>query len=184
MEIPIILGALLDALAHGLERLPHIALPQLPRMADFALFAAACETAFWAPGTFWSAYSGNLEDAVDVVLEADPVATALRSLMASKPQWSGTATALLREMAAQAGDVVTRTKEWPKSARGLSGKLRRAAPFLRKIGINIQFDEREKTQKRTRTIHITTSAPGGAPEKARTEPSTVQAVQNTRRSGR
>jgi hypothetical protein len=153
-------------------------------MADFALFAAACETAFWPPGTLWGAYSGNLEDAVDVVLEADPVATALRSLMASKPQWSGTATALLREMAAQAGDVVTRTKEWPKSARGLSSKLRRAAPFLRKIGINIQFDEREKTQKRTRTIHITTSAPGGAPEKARTEPSTVQAVQITGRSGR
>jgi hypothetical protein len=34
---PQILGALLDAAAHGLKMLPRVRLKQLPRMADFAL---------------------------------------------------------------------------------------------------------------------------------------------------
>jgi len=44
---PRILGALLDAAAHGLRRLPQVRLERSPRMADFALWATACETAFW-----------------------------------------------------------------------------------------------------------------------------------------
>src|SRR5262249_60754608 len=36
---PRILGALLDAAAHGLRMLPHVRLKRLPRMADFALWA-------------------------------------------------------------------------------------------------------------------------------------------------
>src|SRR6516164_2177590 len=44
---PRILGALLDAAAHGLRRLSQVRLERSPRMADFALWATACETAFW-----------------------------------------------------------------------------------------------------------------------------------------
>jgi hypothetical protein len=44
---PRILGALLDAVAHGLDRLPQASRDELPRMADFAVWARACETAFW-----------------------------------------------------------------------------------------------------------------------------------------
>ena len=40
---PRILGALLDAVALGLRKLPALALGQLPRMADFATWASACE---------------------------------------------------------------------------------------------------------------------------------------------
>ena len=48
---PHILGALLDAAAHGLQMLPQVRLQWLPRMADFALWVAACESDFapWAP---------------------------------------------------------------------------------------------------------------------------------------
>jgi hypothetical protein len=49
---PRILGALLDAAAHGLRRLSRVQLECSPRMADFALWATACETAFWPAGTF------------------------------------------------------------------------------------------------------------------------------------
>jgi hypothetical protein len=49
---PRILGSLLDAVAHGLRNLPNLSLEQLPRIADFALWATACETAFWPGGTF------------------------------------------------------------------------------------------------------------------------------------
>src|SRR5262249_12904543 len=41
---PRLLGALLDAAVHGLQTLPGIRLTTLPRMADFALWATACET--------------------------------------------------------------------------------------------------------------------------------------------
>ena len=50
-ERPRILGALLDAVVEGLKNLPETRLPKLPRMADFALWATACETAIWPAGT-------------------------------------------------------------------------------------------------------------------------------------
>jgi hypothetical protein len=55
-ERPRILGVLLNAAVEGLKQLPETRLPKLPRMADFALWATACETALWPAGTFWSAY--------------------------------------------------------------------------------------------------------------------------------
>src|SRR6266436_5358975 len=52
---PRVLGVLLDAVVVGLKRLPATRLEKLPRMADFALWATACETALWPTGTFWAA---------------------------------------------------------------------------------------------------------------------------------
>src|SRR5262249_56000089 len=40
---PRILGALLDAAAHGLQRLARVRFERAPRMADFALWATACQ---------------------------------------------------------------------------------------------------------------------------------------------
>ncbi len=73
---PYILGALLDAMAHGLRRRHRIRLDRLPRMADFALWAAACETAFWSPGTFLTLSVGAVCALPAPVLEA-----------AGVPQW-------------------------------------------------------------------------------------------------
>ena len=58
---PRILGALLDAAAHGLRSLSGFdrRLENLPRMADFTLWASACETALWSAGTFARAYEVN-----------------------------------------------------------------------------------------------------------------------------
>ena len=44
VERPKILGALLDAVSRGLRNLPTTTLARKPRMADFALWASACET--------------------------------------------------------------------------------------------------------------------------------------------
>ena len=86
-ERPRILGALLNAVAEGLKRLPDTSLPRLPRMADFALWASACESALWPTGTFWAAYCGNRDEAVEGVIDADPVATAVRAVMAARTKW-------------------------------------------------------------------------------------------------
>jgi hypothetical protein len=50
-ERPRILGVLLDVVAKGLAMLPQTKLEKVPRMADFALWATACETALWPAGT-------------------------------------------------------------------------------------------------------------------------------------
>ena len=151
-ECPRILGALLDAVATGLKRLPETRLERLPRMADFALWVAACETTLWPAGTFSSAYCGNRDEVIDNVIEADPVASAVRSLMATRSQWEGTATALLAALSQKAGEKVTQSTDWPKSANVLSGRLRRAATFLRQTGIEIARDREGHRRNRKITI--------------------------------
>ena len=138
-ERPRILGVLLDAVVMGLRMLPQTRLERPPRMADFALWATACETALWPAGTFWSAYCGNRDEAVEGVIEADPVASAVRALMTTRTVWTGTASDLLGALAEVVGERVAKSKTWPDNARALSGRLRRAATFLRKIGIDIEF---------------------------------------------
>jgi hypothetical protein len=161
-ERPRLLGVLLDAVAKGLAELPRTKLDKLPRMADFALWATACETALWPSGTFWSAYSGNRDEAVDGVIDADPIAAAVRALMQARTEWTGTASDLLGALAEMAGERVAKSKTWPDSPRALAGRLRRAATFLRKVGIDIGFEREGRA--RTRMIRITTAAlePRGA----------------------
>src|SRR5262249_15868994 len=74
VERPRILGVLLDAVVEGLSRLPETQLQKLPPMAGFALWATACETAVWDLGIFWAAYCGNRDEAVEGVIDADPIA--------------------------------------------------------------------------------------------------------------
>src|SRR3954452_18242019 len=131
-------------------------------MADFALWATACETALWPAGTFWSAYCGNRDEAVEGVIDADPIAAAVRAIIAARTEWTGTASELLSALAEVAGERAAKSKTWPDSPRALAGRLRRAATFLRKIGIDIGF-EREG-RKRTRKIRITSADKPASPE--------------------
>jgi hypothetical protein len=153
-ESPGLLGVLLDAVVQGLRQLSETRLDKLPRMADFALWVTACETALWPTGTFWSAYCGNLDEAVESVIDADPVAAAVRVLMEMRTEWAGTASTLLGALTQAVSERVAKSKSWPDTPRTLTGRLRRAAPFLRKIGIEISLEREGHT--RTRTIHITT----------------------------
>jgi hypothetical protein len=79
---PVILGALLDGIATGLRREASIKPRNYPRMADFALWGTACETAAWPENTFGPAYAANIEEAIDAVLDADIIATAVCTMMA------------------------------------------------------------------------------------------------------
>jgi len=176
-ERPRILGVLLDAVVEGLKRLPETRLPKLPRMADFALWATACETALWPGGTFWSAYCGNRDEAVEGVIDADPIAATVRAMMATRTEWMGTASDLLGALGELAGERVAKFNTWPDTPRALGGRLRRGASFLRKIGIEIGF-EREGSA-RTRIIHIATAGKPLAPEMEQAQPSARTAERDT-----
>lgn len=168
-----ILGILLDAVVEGLKRLPNTRLPKLPRMADFALWASACETALWPEGTFWAAYCGNRDEAVEGVIDADPVAAAVRAVMTERTEWTGTASDLLGALGEAAGERIAKSKTWPDSPRALSGRLRRAATFLRKIGIEIGFEREGRV--RTRVIRITAAGANSVPEHGGAQPSASSA---------
>ena len=149
---PRILGALLNALVEGVRRLPDVRLDRLPRMADFAMWAVACESAIFPEGAFMRAYMGNRADAVESVIDANPVASAIRELMQSRESWEGTATELLTELEGTAGGTVTKGKgrEWPTSGRSLGRRLNRPKSALRPVGIEI--DGRKSGSKRLITI--------------------------------
>jgi hypothetical protein len=136
-KAPKILGALLDGLVAGLNNLSSVKISDKPRMADFALWAEACTRAYWHAGTFMKAYRENLAASVELVLEASTVGTAVRRFMATRAEWSGTAQELLGLLTPLVGEHISREKEWPKRPNTLSGKLKLAAPALRKIGIHI-----------------------------------------------
>ena len=89
---------------------------------------------------------------VDSVIEADPVGSAIRTLMDSRTEWTGTASDLLGALSKEVGERIAKAKTWPVTARALSGRLRRAATFLRKIGIDIEFNKEGRA--RTRVIRI------------------------------
>ena len=170
---PGILGVLLDAVVQGLKMLPDTTLERLPRMADFALWATACETALWPAGTFWSAYCSNRDEAVENVIEADPVAAAVRAVMEERAEWTGTATDLLGALAEAAEERVAKSKTWPASPRALSGRLRRAGTFLRKIGIEIDYVK--EGRPRTRVIFITAKENSSGPDYRGPQPSAPSA---------
>src|SRR6266567_7738140 len=169
-QLPRILGALLDAAVEGLGNLADVQANGLPRMADFARMAMACESALWPPGTFEKAYSDNRDEAVEAGMDADPVAAAVRALVArlrtvrtlrtkvsqdpvDGSVWAGTATDLFRDLETVKGETGYRGAGWPKGPHALSDRLRRAEPFLRKRGMEI-IRQREG-HERTRMIYIT-----------------------------
>ena len=133
---PAILGLLLDGLARALRDGPGLHLPGLPRMADFARLACAAAPAFgWTSTEMLAAILANRAATVDAVIEADPVAVAVRELASTV--WTGTATDLLVVLARKVPDVQQRERSYPKDAARLSSRLRRLAPALRRDGVEL-----------------------------------------------
>ena len=146
---PRILGALLDAAVIGLRRLPDVQLPRKPRMADFALWAVACEPGCpWPAGTFWRAYAENRQAAVEATLDGDPLADIVRGIT----PWTGTAADLLKKLNTSVDETVRNRRDWFSKPRQVADALRRLAPGLRRVGIDVVFTK--EGRNRTRVIQI------------------------------
>jgi hypothetical protein len=140
-EHPDILGALLNAVATGLQRDGTIKHPSnLPRMADFAMWGMACETAFWPDGTLLTAYEQNRELSADVMIDGDLVARSVSLLVEQQTNesWTGTSSELLPLLAVIVGQEESRSDKWPKDATRLSTALMRVSPVLRKRGLEVK----------------------------------------------
>ena len=125
-------------------------------MADFALWATACEPVFCPGSGFLQAYKANRRSAVDDVVDADPVAARIRDIMAERTMWTGSASDLLRVAAPYPRDDASWTAaSWPRSPRALAGRLRRAQAPLRALGIEVTFGREGRAG--TRVIRMTAS---------------------------
>lgn len=159
--LPRILGALFGVLSAAIRNLPHTHRDRWPRMADVAKFVTAAEEALgWSPDTFLTAYEDYRRTARINALEASHVGTALLKLMEQYPKWEGTATELLAELERQLPPTAKKTN-FPSSARGMSGSLRRLIPNLKEVGIEVDMPEgarRGADGKVARKITITNTA--------------------------
>jgi hypothetical protein len=149
---PRILGALLDAVAIGLDNLPTTPLPEAPRMADFAQWMTAVEPGLgWSPGTFMAAYAENRAEANHLALEASPVGELVLDFVKEHGRWKGTASDLLKQLALRAGSAAER-RDWPSGPRSLSTALQRIEPNLRAAGV--RFDKPMKRGKGARILTL------------------------------
>lgn len=150
---PALLGALLDAVVTGLKNEPVTKLPRMPRMADFAtLVEAAAPALGWRPLEFLDHYDIRRRGAADDLLSTDPIAEALGAL--AKP-WEGPPTQLYTLLSTQDR---RHAKDWPQTAGALSARLKRLAPSLREMGIDVTF----KRSARLRHVRVTTVGSGEA----------------------
>jgi hypothetical protein len=157
--LPQILGALFTAVSVALNRAPQIRLASKPRMADFAIWATAAEPALGlADGSFINAYLGNRADAIQETVEADAVGTAILALMekigedTGAAHWEGSCKELKERLETFIDGAVKKSRAWPQTPRGLSGRLRRLVTFLRESGINITFHPKGTKGQRTLSI--------------------------------
>lgn len=149
-DLPLLQGAIFDGVATALARYDEVQIPDLPRMADFAKWASAAETAFGAePGDFLNAYRENIAGQRATTIEDDLVAVGIRDLAkeahagaVTSPEpceageWLGSPTQLLGAVNLTLG-TVAETKRFPQTASAFSARLRRAAPALRSIGVYV-----------------------------------------------
>lgn len=150
-DYPIILGALLEAAVLGLRELPALDLPELPRMADFALWGEAVGRGQnWPHDAFLSAYCRNRREASVEALEDSPVAAALMRTMPTVEKWTGSCAKLHTSLASAVGKKTAASARWPKSTSLFASELRRVAPQLRMRGINISFSR--NSERRLVTI--------------------------------
>lgn len=142
-DAPAIFAALLDGLVMAIKNHAAVRLDSLPRMADFATWAAAGLPALgYTANDFLTAYTRNREHLAELALEASPVASALVSFMATRDTWTGSSADLLGRLA-DSSPGAAGSQAWPRSAKGLLGALRRVAPALRSAGLTVEHARTE-----------------------------------------
>ncbi len=166
---PKILGALLSALASGVERLPFTQVDDLPRMADYALWASACEEALgFASGEFMRVYREHLKEGHLRILEMSPLVPAIIGLL---DETAGevvlTPTDLKQKLDGVVDPSVSRQSDWPRSVTAMTQALRRLSPNLREIGIG--YDELKSNGSESRRYRRLYRLPvGGQVEESQT----------------
>lgn len=140
---PGIFGALLGVLAAVLDGVDDVAIPEPPRMADFAVWATAAEESLgFEKGEFMLAYERNRRENSLQALECAPAITETIKFVKQCGVWEGTHLELLSHLNALTTDS-RRDPQWPKSGRSMQAVIARAEPNLAVAGIKFTRLQRE-----------------------------------------
>lgn len=162
----LVLGGLFDLTAHVLAVLPSVELYEMPRMADFARIVAALDQVLGTKAL--DRYLTQIADLAQAVSEGDPFATAIRTFLDAKGDWTGPASDLLTDLN---NTQPRQSKGWPTNPRATAAALNRAAPTLRKLGYTLDQLREGHTGRRLWTLaappgmqdHPQTSSPPSPP---------------------
>jgi hypothetical protein len=161
---PEILGGLASALVYAL-RAP-IKLSRLPRMADFATTVESAAPALgWVTNAFLRAYDENRANAAATMVDGDVVIDALnklrdlQQLQAGVRAWSGSSRELFDGLTTLTSDDA---HGFPKTPQALIGYLRRLAPSLRALNVEVQEPKvaRNEDGKPERSMKVTWTEKG------------------------
>ncbi|MEU3204252.1 ATP-binding protein [Streptomyces cyaneofuscatus] len=149
-----ILASLFDLLSEVLKVLPDIVLTERPRMADFArILAAVDQVKGWDT---MGSYRASARDAVADVLDGEPFAQAVLALVDKAGPEGLTLTT--QQILDKVDTPDKLPKKWPKDSTRAGGQLKRLAPALRTIGIEVDDSQRGPAPKRQRLYKLTASA--------------------------
>lgn len=158
-----IFGGLLDLFVKTLAQLPRVRIINPPRMADFTrLGEAMMQAQGERAGTFDTLYKENRAESVSRALESSPVAVAVCEMVEkhkaiSETVFLGTVKDLLDRLSKEHRHD---SEGWPRSAKGLSGALKRQIPALATLGIIVELGRKVERINESRGIPITIKKSG------------------------
>jgi len=151
---PALFGALCGAAAAALAAPPAPRDVALPRLADFAVWASRAAPSFGCTASdFAAVYARGVAEHSVAAMEASALARPLVRL-AVAGDWRGTASDLVYAVETSAGRAGARTAGWPRSPTQFAGCVRRLAPSLRAIGINVAFEREPGTGRRLISLAV------------------------------
>jgi hypothetical protein len=169
---PAVLGRLLDGVVKALRDHASVAGP-FPRMADFCQWAIAAETALGLPaGMFLKAYRENRGASVEAAVEASPIGPVILELLTGMHQWRGTATELLNEI--NNHNQHGNRRDLPVTTRGVGLALKRIAPELRRLGIEVTHERTGRERSRQIMLARKETLPSVASATSATDPDYTQ----------
>ena len=144
IDIPSILGALLDGLSVALNQYKNTRINNLPRMGDFSKWVTAASQAYgWKEDEFMLAYTENLEQSHLDSIESSEFASALVLMFDGQSEFKGSPIELLTqlELLTISGNINN-----VRTAKGVTEQLSRYENALNKLGIYIK-KYRDRTNK-------------------------------------
>lgn len=131
---PRILGALYGLLARVLAVLPEVRVERLPRMADFGKVLAAVDRVLGGEREFGAlaCYAAQSRRVAEEVVEGDLVAAAILAFVRKRSEWRGAVGVLLPLISPD-----PKPRGWPATPRALTARIKRVAPALRELGVEV-----------------------------------------------
>jgi len=167
--LPLLFGAVLDALTKAMAIQPSISLRTLPRLADFAVWGCAIARALgYSQDGFLAAFYENVQVRNCEVLSSSLVATVVLDFLGERESWKGSPSELFAQLGevAEKLNINTKSSSWPKAAHVLTRRLNEIRPNLAAEGISVEYgkDHRRRTVILSKSPKNSVSSAAASPE--------------------